>query len=166
MSSIDMLILGVYGLAAIAVGRDTRALAWIAVSAFVALATALYVRSGLGNAPFVSALFDGGVCLLIYAFGRHMWEMLVWRLYQTFVLIHLIFLASVHHLAPVVDPIIYGISLEFLNILIALTIGGAGLMQRLGNDGIRNSSWRPLRPVVRFVRQERRARPFWEAKAQ
>ncbi|UYQ70952.1 hypothetical protein OF122_12880 [Pelagibacterium flavum] len=161
MSHIDMLILGAYGLAAIAVGRDTRALSWLAVSAVVALSTALYVRHGFGNAAFVSALVDGGVCLLIYAFGRHMWEMLVWRFYQTFVLIHLIFLASVHQLAPVVDPLIYGVSLELLNILVALTIGGAGLMQRLGHDGLRDSAWRPLRPLVRLVRQKRTHPPFW-----
>lgn len=161
MSAYQIAILGLYSIAAMVCLNDRRMLSWISIGAGVFLATSAYSRAGGWNPAFMSALADGAVCLLIYAFGRYKWEMTLWRLFQTFLLVHIVFLAGIHGLSFTVPEPAYHSALEVINILVVLTIGGTGLLQRIGYDGIPFTAWHPVRRLVHFVRQERTIPPFW-----
>lgn len=152
----------VFLVAMLASWGQTRRLAWLAASAAVFMATSWYWRAGLGNPAFISALADGAICLAIYAFGRQVWEMAIWRMFQSFVLVHMLFLMSTNGLLFAIDFNVYALVVEAINVLIVLTIGGSALLERLGHDGVYRNPWHPVYRLVRAVRAERAQPPFWK----
>ena len=163
MSTYQSILLMVYGVGLAVAWGQIRPMLWLSLSAGVMLITSFYWQWGWGNPAFISALIDGAVCLGIYAFGRYIWELILWRLYQTFVLIHLLFLLSTHGLMFEIDFILLAAAIETVNVLIVLTIIGTAITQRFGaSGGIYFTRWRPVRSALRFVYTQRTLPPFWK----
>lgn len=111
-------------------------------------------------APAVAVFFDALVCLWIYYAGRERWELLIWRVFQTMVLVNLLYLWG-----AIGPHSVYVIALEALNWLALVVIGTTACLERLGRDKLLGNtrshdfSWLAL-----ALRQKRKSDPWTTAR--
>ena len=163
MSDIDLaLLIGAIIASVISYRVNPRGILWIALAAYSFVVSTIYWRSGLPYPEGVAGACDALVCLGVYFYGREMWEMAIWRLFQTSVAVNFLYLAGHLGIFVSIDHTVYSSMLEAINWLILLLIGGMGLLQRLGvsHDG---GARRPWRRVYLALHSLRREAPFHKA---
>lgn len=162
MSGYQLALWTIAGVAALFSWKSPRAIGWIVALLASHTVSVLYWRSGGPYAELVAGLCDAAVCLLIYAFAKYSWEMVVWRMFQTMLLVNIIYLAGGLGIFYRVDHIVYSSILEALNVLILLTIGGVAWRQPAGDsDGRSIPAWLGLHRLVVALRSKRARAPFW-----
>ena len=143
---------------------DRRALAWLATGAADFVATAMYFHYHPTSEfhPFIAAMADAFVCILIDIYGWHRWEMKLWRIFQASVLVNLLRLSGI-----VPDHTFQAIALEALNWAALVVIGGPRIMRHA--DGFLAKIAPHSAIALRFHRlvhtvYAKRTRPtFWTA---
>lgn len=70
--------------------REPRGVAWIVAGAASFIATAGYEAAGYAYHPIITGFVDAGVWVLVYLFAAFRWEMWLYRIFQTSVLISLL----------------------------------------------------------------------------
>lgn len=164
MTTVEGVMLVGYAVAALVAMGNLRAMAWLAVGAGTFLASSAYWRTGWEHPELVAGGLDAAVCLAIYFFGRQRWEMWVWRFFQVMLLINIIRLAGTIGIFHDTGQAPYAITLEAMNWLVILLIGGMSGLQRIGYDyGGVSGPWRGVRGVVRTLCEKRRTPPFTAA---
>lgn len=151
------LLIGAVGTALLC-HREPRALLWIAVGAMNFVVTAAFETRWPAWHPYFTGFADASVCLAIYFIGRHKWEMMVWRIFQTSVLVSILFIAG---LIP--SHYAYIAGLEACNWAALVVIGGTqGL--RLVDHGMGWNRFRRahqrLHRLVRALCEKRAKAPF------
>lgn len=164
---------------------NRRALMWVMVAGGVYALTELYARAfgqttftvstfrwdfHVPTGPLVSGLFDAGICLAVYFFGRLRWELsVVWRLFQASLGVNLYYLASLAHLPylPSLSHNDYAITLEIINWLALLFIGGTAILLRTGAaDAFARGPWGSLRRALAALYRQRARPAFIHHKAE
>jgi hypothetical protein len=161
MTPIEGVMLTGYAVAALIAMGNLRAMLWLAVGAGTFIASSAYWRAGLPHPELLAGGLDASVCLAVYFFGRHRWEMWVWRLFQVMLLINIIKLAGSVEIFHNVDQTAYAILLEAMNWLVIILTGGTAGLQRIGYDnGGASDPWRGVRGIVHTLCAQRRTPPF------
>jgi hypothetical protein len=162
LSVYQVVILSVYAIVAwfLMERGDRRSLGWVFLSALAYLGTSAYWRAGFIEPSLISGIVDGAVCMTVYFLGKYRWELFIWRYYQFFVAVHVVWLMGLHGLAPRVDMVVYSGVLELTNILIALTIGGIALGKGVGDAWELDGFGDRLRRIDSAVHQERKIPSF------
>lgn len=139
--------------------KDPRALAWIAAGATNFVLTASYEAAELPYHPAFTGFMDASMCVGIYFFGKHKWEMMLWRVFQGSVLISILRLLGVIH-----SHYDYIVALEVCNWLALFVIGGTKALQLVdGNLGWERSyrgAHQRVHHLVRALREKRTTPPF------
>lgn len=159
MSFFERLLLAALLFAAILNIGNWRALAWLAAGlASYAVSTAYY-RAGLPLHPFVAALCDATVCLLIYRFGGAKWELPLFLVFQLSVLINFV------QITRGFPTYTYALSLELINWAALLIIIGAGtarladvVVDQMGSGLDRGSH---LHRLVSFIYAPAKIHTWW-----
>lgn len=163
MSSWEALLLAVAALAALLNFARPRALLWIAAGIVNYILTSAYYSTGLPLHPFIAAVADATICLLIYRYGREEWELPLFTVFQGSVLV------SFGKLVGLFDAFAYSLLLELVNWAALFIVIGTGLMGLVGAtmDGLDSGDRRPrtLRRAVALVFTPTRIDPWWWAKA-
>lgn len=139
---------------------DRRSLIWIIAGAASFIISTAYQRSGLPGWPVATALCDAALCLLIYVGGRFQWELVLWKVWQTSVLISILY---VYNWIP--SRYVYVTALEVANWCALIVISGAAISRQVGHAwGSHHSSWfiRSLCSALRSIHSESRRTPWWE----
>ena len=161
LTSVEGVMIIGYAVAAMVAMSAPRAIAWLAVSATVFVASSVYWRWGGAHPELVAGGLDAAVCLAIYFFGRQRWEMWVWRLFQVMLLINIIRLTGSVGIFHNIDHTAYAVLLEAMNWLVIIVAGGTAGLQRIGYDhGGASDPWRGIRGVVHSLCAQRRTPPF------
>jgi hypothetical protein len=164
MTAVEGIMLVGYAVAALIAIGNLRAMTWLAVGAGTFLGSSAYWRTGWEHPELVAGGLDAAVCLGIYFAGRQRWEMWVWRFFQVMLMVNIIHLAGDIGIFHDTGQAPYAITLEAMNWLVILLIGGMSGLQRIGYDyGGVSGPWRGVRGVVRTLREERRTPPFTAA---
>lgn len=164
MTAIEGVMLTGYAVAALIAIGNLRALLWLVGGAGTFLASSAYWRTGYAHPELVAGSMDAAVCLAIYFAGRQRWEMWVWRFFQVMLMINIIRLAGTIGIFHDTGQAPYAITLEAMNWLVILLIGGTSGLQRIGYDyGGASNPWRGVRGVVRALCEKRRTPPFTTA---
>ena len=134
--------------------RNPRGVAWVAAITADLIATTAYWRSGLPYAEVFSGLNDAAICFGTYFIGRYRWEMWLWRLYQTSVLINIVYLACHFFGVGSVTQDVYSTLLEVVNWTAFLSIGGISAQWIGAVDAVAYRPWRRVRgPVFSLYRE-------------
>lgn len=186
MSGYEQALLIGFAVAALvaSVCGNRRAVMWIIVAGAVYALTELYARTfgqttfvvstfrwdfHVPTSPLVSGLFDAGICLAVYFFGRFRWELsVVWRLFQISLGVNLYYLASLAHLpfVPELSHNDFAAILEIINWLALLFIGGTAILLRTGAaDAFARGPWSSLRRSLAALYRERKVHSFIHHKA-
>lgn len=112
-----------------------RAWLWILAGAASFAASTAWARYGLPHPVAFTALCDVGVCLLIFAFAKHHWELFLFRLFQLSVLVSIVFLGIRYMGAPAGAHYAYVATLELINWIALALILGVGFMQGIADRG-------------------------------
>lgn len=139
-----------------------RAIGWLVAGQVSIAVSVAYWKTGWPYGELIAGLCDASVCLMIYALGRYRWEMALWRLFQTMVLVNLIYLSSRLGLIPAIDHDAYSSVLEILNVVIIFLAGGSAALQRINGSGRAFSPWHRVRGAVVALFEKRTSPPFWE----
>lgn len=127
MSDFEKALLATLLLAALVNFNHPRALMWLAAGACSYIISSLYYETGAPLHPFVTALCDATVCLLIYSYsvryGGVKWELPLFLVFQLSVLISFVQLFRVE------ADYVYALSLELVNWAALFIIIGAGTMR-------------------------------------
>lgn len=179
------LLIGYAAAALVAIICDNkRALGWIMLAGGVYVITELYARTFgqttfvvatnrwdffVPTGPLVSGLFDAGICLAVYFFGRYRWELsVVWRLFQASLGFNIWYLAALAHvpLVPSLAHNDYAGILEIINWLALLFIGGTAILLRTGAaDAFARGPGGRLRRALAALYRERAHPAFIHHKA-
>jgi hypothetical protein len=165
MTQVEGIMLIGYAVGALVGFGQWRAKLWLACGAGVFIASSVYWRLGGPHPELFAGGLDAAVCLAVYFFGRHRWEMWVWRLFQVMLLLNMIRLAGSVEIFHNIDHTAYAVLLEVVNWLVIILIGGTAGLQRIGYDnGGAADPWRGIRGVVHSLCAKRRTPPFTEAR--
>lgn len=164
MSIFQLALLGGGVIAAFFAWGNWRAIGWIVALLIDHAVSVAYWDTGLPYAELVAGLCDASVCLVIYALARAEWEIKVlYRLFQGMVLVNMLYLAGNLDIAPKIDHVVYSSLLEVINVLILLSIGGFGRLERIENRDVVSVPARPsLYRTFVALRERRKKAPFWE----
>jgi len=136
--------------------RDPRGIAWIAAGSASFIATAGYEAAGYPYHPIVTGLFDAGVCILIYLFAAFRWEMWLYRIFQTSVLVSLL-----RATGWIDSHTAYIVALEACNWAAIFVIGGTAAGERIdARVGAHRAAPGRLRRAVASLRSPRSTPPF------
>ncbi len=146
-------------IAGILVWTDRRSVLWIIAGATSFVVSTAYQRSGMPGWPVATALCDATLCLLIYIGGRFQWELVLWRVWQTSVLISILY---DYGLIP--SRYAYVTALEVANWAALLVISGAAIARQIGNAwGSHHHRFiRAISSTLRSLHSESRRHPWWE----
>lgn len=104
-----------------------------------------------GGAPeLVAGLCDAAVCLVLWRFGRKLWECWVWLVFLTMLGINFVYLANNLTALHLIPHNVYASVLEVMNLVALALIGGVSAYERSGNTGGR--AWHPWRSVFGLSR--------------
>lgn len=140
--------------------RLPRALWWIGAGAASFTISTAYARYGGDYPPFVTALCDCVVCLLIYFFYKKEWELRIGYLFQLSIIL------SLGHLTEVIQShYAYVFGLEAINWLALLLIFWTTVSARL-KDEVRLGRYYRSRLYwsYRALYQKRRVPPWTQVK--
>lgn len=111
--------------------QSRRAVWWLLAAAGSYTLSTVAWRLDVPLAEIITALGDAAVCLGVYFWGRYRWEInVVWRLCQISVAISTFYLASRLGITSRIDHEFYAISLEAVNWILLISIGGSAALQR------------------------------------
>lgn len=116
--------------------NDLRALLWIACGVASFAATTAWQQAQMPYYPAACGLVDAFQCLLIYHLGRYRWEMLLWRVWQTSLLISI-----GRFLGLVGSPNLYVAGLEACNWAALAVIVSSRFAAGLADELARDWSW-------------------------
>lgn len=105
-----------------------RNVCWLLALAAVYMASVLWWRAGLPHPELISGVLDFAVIGAIFWYGKQIWELRVWYLFQLMLLINLVYLAT----HPWLDHAIYASALEIVNVAAIMLIGGVAGFQKAG----------------------------------
>lgn len=130
--------------------RHWRGIIWLSVQAAVFLASSAWWNLGGGQPELVAGLFDALVCVLIYRFGRSLWECWVWAAFLAMLGTNFVYLG--HNIAglEIIPHDAYATLLEVLNFAALTTIGVVSGMAHSGK--VNGSPFHPWRTVFGIVR--------------
>ncbi len=166
ISDVDVsLFIGAIIVALISWHRNRRGVLWIGVAALSYINATIAWRMELPYAEAITGLGDAAVCLAVYFFGRQMWELWVWRLFQTSVAVSMLYLAGHLGIFANIPHEIYSILLEAANWMLLLLIGSMSILQRLGATNVSaRRPWNRVRHFALVVQQKRARAPFTAVK--
>lgn len=134
-----------------------RAWVWILLGAWSFFVSTAYARLGLPYPSAMGVACDAVVVLTIYHVGKSNYELLLWRVFQTMILINILYLAGVigPHWA-------YATALEICNWAALLIIAGTAIAERVerGEIAIGRRSPRFVRHLSVALRRERTSAPW------
>jgi len=112
--------------------HNRRGLLWLALLAFnYAVSTVLH-RAHVWHPEFWVALLDFSVCLSIFLWARQRWEMWVWMLFQTSMLVGILYFVNNNWALGFISHDAYSTVLEAIMAAALLTISGVGAWQKAG----------------------------------
>lgn len=114
--------------------RLDRSLLWIGMGALSFVASTAYARYQLPMPSLFTACCDAAVCLTIVKYGRQAWELILYRVFQSSVLISIVFLGFTIFAKSGSSPA-YVALLEAVNWIALLLIMGTAAMQRVKANG-------------------------------
>lgn len=138
--------------------REPRALLWIGAGAADFVITAAFETRWPEYHAIFTGFADATVCLAIYFIGRRKWEMMVWRVFQTSVLISILYIMR---LIP--SHYVYIAALEACNWAALVIIGGTNGLRLVDHGMGWNRFHRAHQHIHRLVlslRQKRTRAPF------
>lgn len=116
---------------------NRRGIAWVLAGQISLYVSVAYWRSGLDYPEAVAALCDASICAAILFFAKRRWELWVCAIFQTSMLVNMIYLFSHIFGFPQIDHVIYSSVLEVLNLLALITIGVVMAFNRSGISDVR-----------------------------
>lgn len=132
---------------------QVRGAAWVLAIVLDLAASTSWWTHGLPQADLFTAGCDFAVCILIYLFAAHRWELWLFRLYMVSVLVSIIDLAANIWAPGWLDHDTYSIALEVINYAAFMTIGGtAGYAFNDRFDVRAFAEWHGVLSAYRLVR--------------
>ncbi len=121
---------------------NPRGILWVTAFAVAYFASGFYWRSH-GHLPeMVAGLYDTAIVVLVLLFARQLWELWVGVAAFLCLGVNIIYLANNLADAGLISHEVYSITLELLNLIALLTIGGvSAFVQRGSTDGIAFHPW-------------------------
>lgn len=145
--------------AAVLAWPNARALAWLSVATAAFIFSYGYAIAGGAYHVQVTAACDTAQVLALYFWGKRRWEMLLWRVWQTSLLLSLLHLAGWTG-----GQFWYAVGLEACNWAALLVIGGGAIAARLADDGgLVAHPLGSLHRALRALRAQRGDVPFHRA---
>jgi len=138
--------------------RNPRGQLWIAAGALSYAVSTVAWRSGMPMAEIPTALCDAAICLAIYFVAKYRWELWIWRVFQISFAVSVLYLATNLGLASRIDHEMYATTLEVLNWVTLLIIGGTAALQGFSARGVASGSRGVIRGALGSVWHQR-ARP-------
>jgi hypothetical protein len=133
MTLIDAIYLAVAAAVIVLSVRNWRGVMWVAALTASYFVSGLWWRSGAAGGEMVTFLCDAAVFLLIYLVGRKWWEVGLLGIQLLMVITSALYMATGH----IVGHEIYSITLELLNAIALLLIGGTSAFIIAGStDGL------------------------------
>lgn len=115
--------------------RIPRAWLWIGLGAANFAVTAIYEKYGFPMPPFLTAMCDATMCLIIYRFAEQRWEIWLFRLFQGSVLAGICYFFMAYVMGNTAGHLTYVVVLEIINWLALITIGGTAVLEWGGSHG-------------------------------
>lgn len=162
MTEVDVsLLIGAVLVGLVSWRYDRRGIMWICVAALSYINATIAWRLHLPYAEAITAAGDVAICLAVYFAGREMWEMLIWRLFQTSVAISLLYLAGNLGVFLSIPHEFYSVLMETINWLLLLFIGGMSIARYIGAKNVlAHQPWRNIHLALHSLRQKRAHGPF------
>jgi hypothetical protein len=181
MSGYELALLIGFAIAVLvaAICQNRRAVGWLCLAAGVYIISEIYARVfgqttftvstfrwdfQVPTGPLVSGLFDAGIVMAVYFFGRFRWELsVVWRLFQASLGVNIWYLATLARvpLVPSLTHNDYAAILEIINWLALLFVGGTAILLRTGAaDAFATGPGGRVRRALAALYRERSAVPF------
>ncbi len=146
MTVIDTIYLLIAGAVALLSIRNPRGVIWVAAFTAAYFASGIYWRMRGGSPELVAGLYDALIVTLIVIFWRQLWELWVGVAALLCLAVNILYLINNLSGAGLVNHEVYSITLELLNLIALLTIGGvSAFVQKGSTDG------RAFYPRVSFL---------------
>ena len=140
--------------------RRGRSAAWVAVAAGTFVLSVVYYRMGLPAFWLMNGALDAGACILVYLFGRHVWELALWRLFQAMILVSILYAVP----AVGLSHYAYVVALEIINWCVLLLLFATSVPEGVIHDAVRRHRLTGLgiRRAGRALHRKRAEPPFTE----
>lgn len=157
MSWVDTIYLATAGAVVLLSINNPRGVGWVAAFTAAYFISGWYWRSPGLSPELVAGLCDAAIAALVLVMGRYIWEMWVGLVAMACMFVNIIYLVNNLSGAGVVPHDVYAITLELLNLVALLTIGGVSAYHHKGStSGRAFSPWVTFLGVARpFGRQDR-----------
>ncbi len=153
-------LLAIAAVAFISSSDMPRARLWIAAGGGAYLLSLLYSDLKLPYAPAFAVLCDFTICLMIYGLAAKRWELYLMIPFQASILVNIL---ELMRLVP--ERYLYVYSLDVLNLLALLFIGGMLILERGGYGRNHfNSLLSPAYHIRSTLQQTRGDPPWWTVK--
>lgn len=127
--------------------KNTRGAFWVAAILVDLVLSTAYWRSGLPYADVTTALCDSAICVLVYLFGMHRWELWVFLLFLSSFVVSMVDLGVSIRTPGGMDHDTYSSMLEAINYVSFLLVGGISGLALAGGSDFPSAPWRVFRPA-------------------